>query len=63
MIVTWVTLDHVNESVVEYGVGQVYKRKHGSNHVFTDGGKEKRTMIIHRVLLKDLIPGETYSNF
>lgn len=62
MIITWVTLDYVNESVVEYGIDTLGKSASGSSVNFTDGGVERRKLNIHRVLLNDLIPGQTYRN-
>ena len=61
MMITWVTLDLVNDSVVEYGQNSINKRANGTYKVFRDGGSEHRVMNIHRVLLEDLIPGQTYS--
>jgi hypothetical protein len=63
MMITWITLDLVNDSVVEYGLNGINKTAKGSYSVFKDGGSEHRVMNIHRVLLDDLIPGETYSWF
>lgn len=62
MIVTWVTKDPVNESVVEYGIGKVNQIAYGTQKLFRDGGSQKRNMTIHRVILTNLLPGETYSN-
>ena len=62
MIVTWVTLDYVNESVVEYGIDTLDKSASGVSVNFTDGGIERRKLNIHRVLINDLIPGQTYRN-
>lgn len=61
MMITWVTLDLVNDSVVEYGVNNLNMQANGTYFVFTDGGVEHRTMNIHRVLLDNLQPGQTYS--
>ncbi|CAF0889652.1 unnamed protein product [Brachionus calyciflorus] len=60
MIVTWVTLSAVNESVVEFGNGKINQRVNGTSKIFTDGGLQRRKMEIHKVLLENLIPGETY---
>ena len=62
MIVTWVTLDYVNESVVEYGIDTLDKSASGVSVNFTDGGVERRKLNIHRVLINDLVPGQTYRN-
>lgn len=61
MIVTWVTLNEVNDSIVEYGqVGMLDKRTMGTVSVFQDDGSEQRREYIHRVILQDLIPGQKY---
>ena len=61
MIVTWVTLNEVNDSVVEYGaMDTLDQRATGWVHVFQDGGDELRREYIHRVVLRDLIPGQKY---
>ncbi|CAF0889384.1 unnamed protein product [Brachionus calyciflorus] len=60
MIVTWVTLSPVNESVVEFGIEKINQRVNGTSKIFTDGGLKKRKMEIHKVLLENLIPGQTY---
>jgi hypothetical protein len=61
MIVTWVTLNPINESIVEYGQDDMFdKRATGSVSVFQDLGPEFRTEYIHRVVLHHLIPGQKY---
>ena len=61
MIVTWVTLNEVNDSIVEYGqVGMLNKRTTGTVSIFQDDGSEQRREYIHRVILRDLIPGQKY---
>lgn len=60
MTVTWSTMSDTNSSVCEYGLESLNTTATGYSKVFTDGGDEKRTQIIHRVTLTDLIPGETY---
>jgi acid phosphatase type 7 len=61
MIVTWVTLNEVNDSVVEYGQMDSFdKRATGWVSIFQDSGPEKRREFIHRVVLQDLIPGQKY---
>lgn len=63
MVVTWVTLNEINDSVVEYGTQiPLNKRVTGSVSVFQDGGTEKRREYIHRVVLHSLKPGEKYCN-
>ena len=61
MIVTWVTLDFVNESIVEYGINNFKSVQYGTVDVFTDGGSQHRNIYIHRVILDDLQPDQTYS--
>lgn len=61
MIVTWVTLDYVNESMVEFGMSDLNQLAIGSSINFTDGGFERRKLNIHRVLIENLAPGKTYS--
>jgi hypothetical protein len=61
MIVTWVTLDPINDSVVEYGIDKINKVANGTTFVFKDGGAEHRKIAIHRVVLDSLIPGQEYS--
>ena len=62
MVVTWTTLDSTADSVVEYGSvpNDLKLSALGSTTVFTDGGSEKRVLYIHRVVLENLIPGQTY---
>lgn len=61
MIVTWVTLNEVNDSVVEYGQMDSFdQRATGSVSIFQDSGSEQRREFIHRVVLQDLIPGQKY---
>jgi hypothetical protein len=63
MIVTWTTFDLTQQSTVWYGINKLDNQTHGTVHKFVDGGPEKRHMFIHRVTLKELIPGQTYSKF
>jgi hypothetical protein len=61
MIVTWVTQDAVDESTVEYGYdNEEVQKQNGTSGLFVDGGREKRKITIHRVLLSDLKPGKIY---
>lgn len=61
MIVTWVTLNEVNDSVVEYGaLDTLEQRATGWVSVFQDSGNELRREYVHRVVLRDLIPGRKY---
>ncbi len=61
MIVTWLTFDLTKTSTVWYGIDKLDSETHGTVHKFIDGGDEKRHMFIHRVTLKGLKPGQTYS--
>lgn len=65
MMVTWLTTNATPSSVVEFGSQSDHfalkNRQLGTIELFTDGGSEKRTMNIHRVLLKGLKPGESYA--
>lgn len=50
-------------SVVEYGVwgGRLFElTAKGQATLFEDGGSEKRSMFIHRVMLTDLKPDHSY---
>ncbi|CAF4821399.1 unnamed protein product, partial [Rotaria magnacalcarata] len=61
MIVTWVTLNQINESVVEYGQDDMFDlRATGNVSIFQDSGSEKRREYIHRVVLNNLKPGQRY---
>ncbi|CAF0964712.1 unnamed protein product [Adineta steineri] len=61
MIVTWVTLNPINESIVEYGEDDMLsQRATGNVSIFQDDGTEKRLEYIHRVVLRDLRPGQRY---
>ncbi|XP_023231291.1 acid phosphatase type 7-like [Centruroides sculpturatus] len=60
MIVTWVTMNSTNDSIVEYGDMKLDKRAKGMMTKFVDGGSEKRVLYIHRVLLTNLLPNHTY---
>ena len=61
MIVTWVTLDYVNDSVVEYGINDFKNTAFGTSEIFIDGGSEKRKINMHRVILSNLLANQTYS--
>ncbi|CAF2391579.1 unnamed protein product [Rotaria sp. Silwood2] len=61
MIVTWVTLNEVNDSIVEYGQDEMFdQRATGSVSIFQDSGTERRREYIHRVVLRNLMPGHKY---
>ena len=63
MVVTWVTLDATNSSIVEYGHRSLDAVAKGIQDVFVDGGSEKRKIYMHRVTLSGLKPSTTYSKF
>lgn len=61
MVVTWVTMNDITESVVEYGPDETFGlRATGNVSVFQDSGTEKRREYIHRVVLQNLKPGQRY---
>jgi hypothetical protein len=61
MIVTWTTLDKVEESYVQYGMDQLSYIATGSVKEFRNSFLFPRITWIHSVLLNDLIPGQKYS--
>lgn len=61
MVVTWITMSHINESVVEYGIEKIDSIVSGTSNIFIDGGFLRRNMTVHRAVLERLIPGKTYS--
>lgn len=66
MMVTWVTMNSTKTPKVEYNlIGEEKFCLHsvGFSSVFVDGGNEKRTMFMNRVLLKNLQPGQAYGRF
>lgn len=60
MIITWSTLNHVNETVVEYGINKLDNTASGTARVFNNGGSTQRETQVHQVLLNGLIPGQQY---
>jgi len=61
MIVTWLTVNKTKTPVVEYGIDSTLSQSsEGTSTLFIDGGDEKRSMYIHRALMKDLTPGKKY---
>ena len=64
IVATWVTMDKCATPTVEYNDVTSGKfldlNSTGYSKIFQDGGSEKRTMQIHRVVLKSLTPGNTY---
>ncbi|CAD5113759.1 DgyrCDS2925 [Dimorphilus gyrociliatus] len=60
MVVTWITQQNTNSTIVEYGEKEFDKFEKGSSIKFTDGGPERREFFNHRVVLRDLKPGTMY---
>nr|CAD7411660.1 unnamed protein product [Timema cristinae] len=59
IVVTWITLQHVNKSVVEYGINGLILTE--SNEMVTRFNYGTfRNQYIHRVKLKKLTPGSKY---
>lgn len=63
IIVTWTTFNDTEESRVQYGVGDMNMEARGGSTLFTDGGSLRRSMFIHRVILKDLEFDTKYGKF
>ena len=62
MIVTWTTLDYVNESFVEFGLDDLNYRSEGYVKPFRNNwiGTERVTFV-HQAMLTGLAPGQKYS--
>ena len=60
MVVTWVTFDPTDVSVVEYGIRDLNMVAKGTMDKYIDGGSEHRTIYMHRVTLTELTPGQMY---
>ncbi|CAG0881669.1 unnamed protein product [Cyprideis torosa] len=71
IVVTWSTFENVSTPMVEYGPHSLivdYEDKPsfltmkatGYSTLFVDSGQEKRQQYIHRVSLKNLLPGGSY---
>ncbi len=63
MIVTWTTLDRVNESIVQYGVDQLNYKATGTVKEFKNSFFFARITWIHSVLINNLIPGQKYGEY
>ena len=62
MEVTWTTFNKT-DSTVEFGPlgGRRFEKSNtGDSTLFVDSGAEKREMYIHRVILTDLKPAQSY---
>ena len=60
MIITWTTLEFVNETYVEYGMNNLDRVAIGSEKIFKNGDASSRETTIHQVVLNNLRPGQTY---
>lgn len=60
MVVTWSTMSEVGRPIVEYGIRGFSMSASGKTTKFVDGGSKKHTQFIHRVVLSNLKPNETY---
>ncbi|RZF35571.1 hypothetical protein LSTR_LSTR005099 [Laodelphax striatellus] len=60
IVVTWSTKNDTNGSIVEYGIDGLIAKKHGTSTLFVDGGYLHNFQYIHRVVLDNLRPLETY---
>lgn len=65
MMITWVTMAKSVKTIVEYGERYkqpLNKKAYGSATEYETCGWRERTIYIHRVKLKGLIPGRGYGN-
>lgn len=60
MVVTWSTLDDPEETIVEYGVNGYILSAVGKRELFVDGGNQKKSQWIHKVVLTELEPQTKY---
>jgi hypothetical protein len=63
MYVTWSTMNATQNATCLYGTNSISQRAQGWTTKFVDGGPEKHTQYIHRVLLTNLQPGKKHSEF
>ncbi len=62
MIITWTTLDYVNESFVEFGVNELSYRSEGYVKKFVNNWiGTQRVTFVHQTMLTGLVPDQTYS--
>ena len=65
MMITWVTMAKSVKTIVEYGERYkqpLSKKAYGSATEYETCGWRERTIYIHRVKLKGLVPGSGYGN-
>ncbi|XP_057671572.1 acid phosphatase type 7 [Diorhabda carinulata] len=60
IVITWSTFNKTQASVVEYGIGGLILTANGTSTLFIDGGSEKHSQYIHKVVLNDLTPNSIY---
>lgn len=60
MVVTWVTLNQTNSTIVEYGQASLNYMAPGIETLYIDNGSERRHIYMHRVILTQLEPGQKY---
>ena len=66
MVVTWMTMSQVNESIVEYGEMVLDHVAKGNVTKFINYGKHGltwRTTWVHRAVMTELKPGKRYSKW
>lgn len=56
----WNTLDDPGDSVVEYGINGFVLTATGKRELFVDGGNQKKSQWIHKVILSELEPQTKY---
>ncbi|CAG7837424.1 unnamed protein product [Allacma fusca] len=61
MVVTWSTIDDPGSTSVEFGIEKIAEnRVNGTATLFEDHGELKLKQYIHRVILRELQPGQNY---
>lgn len=63
IVVSWITQNNTQISVVEYGIGGLVKRATAIPQRFVDGGKDHTVRYTHNVKLSNLLPKQTYGKF
>ncbi|KAL5022477.1 hypothetical protein ScPMuIL_001632 [Solemya velum] len=61
MVVTWSTMSPTSNSTAQYGIAAFNVSAFGTQVQFVDGGSEKHTQYIHRVIMSGLVPGQIYT--